>query len=85
MKRGRPSKRFLIQTEIINLLSSSNIPLTTAFLTKTISQKLNQKINWNTVQKYIGELVSNDKVQPIELPHSKKENAKGLTVYILKK
>jgi predicted transcriptional regulator len=85
LKRGRPSKRFLIQSEIINILSSSSVPLTTAFITKLISEKLNQKINWNTVKKYINELVNNDKIQPIELPHSKKENKKGLTVYMLKK
>ncbi len=85
MKRGRPSKRFLIQSEIVSLLSSSNIPLTTAFITKALSKKLNQNINWNTVEKYVKELVNNDKIQPIELPHSKKEGKKGLTVYTLKK
>ncbi len=85
MKRGRPSKRYQIQTEILKALSSSNIPLTVAFLTKTISAKLGQDINWNTVRKYVKELVNEDKVQAIELPHSKKEGIKGLTVYILKK
>ncbi len=85
MKRGRPSKRFLIQSEIVSLLSSANVPLTISFLAKTLSKNLNQRINWNTVKKYVSELVSNDKIQPIDLPHSKKEGKKGLTVYILKK
>ncbi len=84
-KRGRPSKRFLIQSEILNVLSSSATPLTIAYIAKTISGKLGRRVNWNTVRKYVDELVNADKVQPIDLPHSKKEDAKGLTVYILKK
>lgn len=85
MKRGRRSSRRLVQDQIFNIISNVNSPVTTAFLTKEISKSLNKKISWNTVQKYINELVEIGKIQPIPLPHSKEENKVGLTVYTLKK
>jgi hypothetical protein len=85
MKRGRPSKRNIIQSNIIEVLGSSSVPLTTSALRKIISEKLKQTISWNTIQKYINELTKLEKIQAIALPHSKKEGKKGLTVYILKK
>jgi hypothetical protein len=85
MKRGRPSKRDLIQSQIIEILSSSNVPLTISALRRSISENVKETISWNTVQKYLDELVKVDKVQAIVVPHSKKEGKEGLTVYILKK
>jgi hypothetical protein len=54
-------------------------------LAKVISGKLNKTVSWNTIQKYLDELVKIDKVQPIPLPHSKIEGKNGLIVYQLKK
>lgn len=84
MKRGRPTARIETQKEIIEVLSSANIPMTISSITKNISKKLNRRISWNTVEKYIKELVAMDKITPITLPHSKTEGKDGLTVYILK-
>ena len=85
MKRGRPSKRTLIQKNILEVLATTEFPLTTLAITRRISKKLNKKISWNTVKKYLDELVGIDKVQAIKLPHSKKEGKEGLTIYSLKK
>ncbi|MDI6798445.1 MAG: hypothetical protein QMD12_00365 [Candidatus Aenigmarchaeota archaeon] len=85
MKRGRPSERGAIQTSILEVLSSTQIPLTISSLAKMISQKVGRTVSWNTVRKYLDELVQIGKVQPLRLPHSKIEGKNGLTVYQLKK
>ena len=85
MLRGRPNIRRTVKELIIDRLSNTNTPITTSTLTKDLSQKLDKKISWNTVQKYIQELIEAEKVTPIRLPHSKKENKDGLTLYTLKK
>lgn len=85
MKRGRPTVRIEIQKEIVEVLSSTNIPMTTSSITKNISRKLNRRISWNTVEKYIRELVTMDRISPVPLPHSKKIGETGLVVYRLKK
>lgn len=85
MKRGRPNERGLIQTSILEVLSSTQMPLTVSSLAKTISPKVGRTVSWNTVQKYLDELVQIGKVQLIPLPHSKIEGKTGLTVYQLKK
>lgn len=85
MKRGRRSKRELIQTNILEILSSSTVPLNISALRRLISQKINQRISWNTVQKYLDELVQVNRIQPISTPHSKIEGKDGLTLYKIKK
>jgi len=85
MKRGRPSKRNQIQTSIIDTLTASQFPMTISALAKIISGKLNTRISWNTIQKYLDELVQMNKIQPMPLPHSKIDGKTGLTVYQLKK
>jgi hypothetical protein len=85
MKRGRPSKRSSIQGVVLETLGTSNTPLTISALAKISSERLQQRISWNTVEKYVRELVETEKVQPISLPHSKESNKTGLTVYSIKK
>jgi hypothetical protein len=77
--------RNLIQTNIIEVLSSSQIPLTVSSLAKMISPRVGRTVSWNTVQKYLDELIQLGKIQPMPLPHSKIEGKTGLTVYQLKK
>lgn len=85
MKRGRPNARNVIQTNILDVLSSTQMPLTISSLAKIIAPKVGRTVSWNTVQKYLDELVQVDKVQPMSLPHSKIDGKNGLTVYQLKK
>jgi hypothetical protein len=85
MKRGRPSKRSAIQGTVLEVLGSSSTPLTISALVKISSEKLQQSISWNTVEKYVRELVETERIQPICLPHSKELNKPGLTVYSIKK
>jgi len=46
---------------------------------------MGRNVSWNTVQKYLQELVELGKVEAIPTPHSKKEGKEGLTVYMLKR
>jgi hypothetical protein len=85
MKRGRPSKGWDIRKAILVALENSTVPLTTSVLARAVSEKSGSKVSWNTVQKYLRELVEANRVQPIGLPHSKKPGEMGLTVYTLKK
>lgn len=85
MKRGRPNTRILIQKSILETLEAFPTPLTVSGLAKSISGRLNKTVSWNTVQKYLNELVEIEKVVGLATPHSKIEGKQGLTVYQLKK
>jgi len=85
MKRGRPSIRVEVEEVLLNILKDSQTPMTVSLLARLASQKINRTLSWNTIQKYLSELVATDKIQAIALPHSKEEGKKGLTVYILKR
>ena len=85
MKRGRANMRHSVQAEIISLLTSLEVPVTISLVSKELSKTINREISWNTVQKYMRELVESGKLQAIQLPHSKQENKDGLVVYTLKK
>jgi hypothetical protein len=85
MKRGRPSSRHEVQTLILDVLETTKTYMTVSGICDQILMTTKKRISWNTVQKYVRELVELDKVQSVTLPHSKKEGREGLTVYILKK
>ncbi len=85
MKRGRPSKRQEIQSNILQILGEKQVPMTIAALAKLTSKNTGATISWNTIQKYIRELVETNKIEPLKLPHSKIKSEDGLTVYILKR
>lgn len=84
-KRGRPNIRNKIQTSIIDVLSSDNRPMTISLMRKKISMLIENQVSWNTIEKYLNELVKLDKIQKITLEHSKIEGKDGLTVYTIKK
>lgn len=85
MKRGRKSQKEEIKTQIIDILSNTQTPLTTSSIKMLISNKFGKNPSWNTVQKYLNELVKDTQVSSIPLPHSKIKDREGITVYILKK
>jgi|YelNatPaOPRAMG01_1025707.scaffolds.fasta_scaffold01259_33 hypothetical protein len=85
MKRGRPNIRNKIQPKILEILSKSNFPMNVSTICNYLSSEMKKPVNWNTVKKYLDELVKLDKVQAIPLPHSKEENKTGLIVYSIKK
>jgi len=85
MKRGRPNIRSHIQPKILEILSKSNFPMNVSTICDYLSSEMKKPVNWNTVKKYLDELVKLDKVQAIPLPHSKEENKTGLIVYSIKK
>lgn len=85
MKRGRPNIRSQIQPKILEVLSKSNFPMNISMICSCVASEIKKPVNWNTVKKYLDELVKLDKVQAIPLPHSKEENKVGLIVYSIKK
>lgn len=85
MKRGRPTARMDMHREIVEALSSMNTPMTTSGISRIITKKLNRRVSWNTIEKYVSELVAMERVTPITLPHSKEAGKTGLTVYALKR
>lgn len=85
MKRGRPNIRFVIQQEITKTLSSLNTPVTISLISKEVAKTTNRSVSWNTIQKYLQELVESGRIQAIQLPHSKQETKEGLVLYTLKR
>jgi predicted transcriptional regulator len=84
MKRGRKNVREQISPMILEILSD-NTARSIHSLASEASKRLGRKISWNTVQKYLQELVETGKVMGLATPHSKIEGKDGLTVYALKK
>lgn len=84
MKRGRPNLRKEVSSLLVETLSDHS-PRSIHSLEKEVSRKSGKKISWNTIQKYLQELVEIGKVEAVSTPHSKLEGKEGLTVYILKR
>ncbi|MEM7821745.1 MAG: hypothetical protein QXX38_02975 [Candidatus Aenigmatarchaeota archaeon] len=85
MKKGRRSIGEEVKSQILDVLSNTKLPLTTSSIKVLILKKFNRNLSWNTVQKYLNELVKNNQLIVFSLPHSKEKEKKGVTVYILKK
>ncbi len=85
MKRGRPNIRRAMHEQILELLTRLKTPVTISVISKEISKTLNKTISWNTIQKYVNELVESGRLHPLQLQHSKIESKPGLVVYSLKK
>ncbi|MEM5829227.1 MAG: hypothetical protein QW040_00745 [Candidatus Aenigmatarchaeota archaeon] len=85
MKRGRRSLREQVKFLILDVLSNTQTPLTTSSIKMLISKKFNKNLSWNTIQKYLDELVKNNQVIVKALPHSKDKEKVGILVYILKR
>jgi len=83
MKRGRPPLRNLVREKIIEVMSSCTSPLTISSIRILVSGRLGRKVSWNTVKKYVKELVEEGVIKEIKLPHSKEEGKEGLSVYII--
>ena len=85
MKRGRPNKRSSVHTLVLEMLGASVAPMTVSAMARTVSEKTGQTVSWNTVQKYLQELVETNRVQAMALPHSKDAGKTGLVVYTLRR
>lgn len=85
MRRGRPNVRTKTTSIILETLEKSQVPLTTSSIKNKLSEELKHELSWNTIQKYLNELIQTNKVNAINLPHSKTPGRTGLTVYTLKK
>jgi predicted transcriptional regulator len=85
MKRGRRSIRDDVISQILDILSNTQTPLTTSSIRMLISNRFDKNLSWNTVRKYLNELVKSNQISSISLPHSKIKDKTGLVLYILKK
>ena len=85
MKRGRPTIRFEVQRLIDSILKNSKVPLSINAICEQIHKETGRRISWNTVHKYLMELVEIGKVEVFQLPHSKDPSKAGMKVYALKK
>ncbi|MEM5836144.1 MAG: hypothetical protein QXY24_01025 [Candidatus Aenigmatarchaeota archaeon] len=74
-----------VKSKILEILSNTQTPLTISSIKMLIFENFNRNFSWNTIQKYLNELVEESKIIPIHLPHSRLKGKTGLTVYILKR
>ncbi|MCD6482984.1 MAG: hypothetical protein J7K83_01805 [Candidatus Aenigmarchaeota archaeon] len=84
MKRGRPSLRHYIINYILECLSQTQTPVNVSYIKKYVDSKMERNVSWNTIKKYLNELMLLDKVKKIKLPHSKEKDKEGLTLYTLR-
>ena len=80
MKRGRPNLRNLLVPLILEILNDKTARSINSIKSE-LSLRLNRNFSWNTVQKYLNELVEVGKVEAIVTPHSKEEGKEGIVVY----
>ena len=85
MKRGRPSVRNRIKPLIVETITNNRLPISVNNIKKSVEKELKKDISWNTIKKYLDELVKTDVVSPVILPHSKVEKKDGLIVYTIKR
>ncbi len=81
MKKGRPSKRYEVYNLIFDFFSKNAYPANVKRITDYINSVSNLNLSWNTVKKYLEELVKLDKLKKIKLEHSKEKGKEGLTLY----
>jgi Fe2+ or Zn2+ uptake regulation protein len=85
VKRGRPSFRSIVQPAILATLKASRIPLTISAIRRELMKQLKGGTSWNTVYKYVDQLVKVGKVEAVSLLHSKIKGKSGLTLYRLRR
>lgn len=85
MKRGRPIIRIEVQERILSILQKQNLPLNIKIISDQIFEEYGKRYSWNTIQKYLNELVEIGQVEEIVLPHSKDKGKFGLKVFTIKK
>lgn len=82
MKRGRRSQETQFKMLILDIVKTAETPLTIEVLRKLISNRTGKNCSWNTVRKYLNQLVEEHKIVRTELPHSHDPLKRtGLTVY----
>ncbi len=85
MKRGRKPLRSKIIPLIIEALENTEVPLNINSIKSYVNSKIGRNLSWNTVMKYVQELIELGKIEAIALPHSKDPKKFGLTLYRLKR
>jgi len=83
MKRGRPSKRYEIYALIEEYFLNNPYPSNVRRISEFVSQRIGKPISWNTVKKYLEELVRIDKLKKIRTQHSKNPEKEGITLYYM--
>jgi len=62
---GRTPYRHFFRSLLLNILDSY-IPLNVEAIRRTVSIKLGKDVSWNTVKKYLEELVKEGKVEKVQ-------------------
>lgn len=78
---GRKPIRLPVQTAVIEILSNTDFPLSCNVLKKEIRKRSGKNIHFDTVKKYLDELVRKNMIFRKELPPAKKEHMKGTVLY----
>jgi len=68
MKRGRRDQSVEFKTAITKVIKSSKTPLTIEAIRSLVSQKKGRTVSWNTIYKYLEELVGEGIIKKTELP-----------------
>jgi predicted transcriptional regulator len=76
---GRRPVRFEIESKIMKTIDKTEVPVTCSFVKKEISNR--KKVHFDTVKKYLEELVQRNVLFKKTLPPTKKQHKRGMTLY----
>jgi len=76
---GRRPIRFEIESKIMRILNKTEVPVTCSYVKREITMR--RKVHFDTVKKYLEELVHRDAIFKKILPPTKKQHIKGMTLY----
>ena len=76
---GRRPIRFEIESKIMKILDKTEVPVTCSYVKKEISKR--KKVHFDTVKKYLEDLVLRNVIFKKNLPPTKKQHVKGMTLY----
>jgi hypothetical protein len=78
---GRKPIKMQVQTVALDILGHAEFPVSCNVLKKEIRQRLGKNTHFDTVKKYLDDLVRKDMIFRKELPPAKKEHKKGVVLY----
>ena len=76
---GRRPIKFEVESKILRILDKTEVPVTCSYVRKEITKR--KKTHFDTVKKYLEDLVQRDVIFKKVLPPTKKQHRKGMTLY----
>ena len=78
---GRKPLKIAVETTIMDVLEQMDFPVSCNILKREVGKRMDRDIHFDTVKKYVEDLVKKNLIFKKQLPPAKKEHKKGATLY----